>query len=147
APRTVAAFPPFIPTPSQPDLGSVTPPDGTATGGTTVVITGYDVGSATRVLFGDTPSPSLTRLGPGTVQAVVPPPPAGVVDVTVETPDGTTQTNAGSRFYISSADCSMVVRRTTTLSSDIGPCYRDGVVVGADGVTLDLGGHRVVGFP
>ncbi|MFP5316866.1 MAG: right-handed parallel beta-helix repeat-containing protein [Acidimicrobiia bacterium] len=43
--------------------------------------------------------------------------------------------------------CGMVVTQSTTLTSDVGPCTSTGIVVGASGVTLDLGGHRVFASP
>jgi hypothetical protein len=41
--------------------------------------------------------------------------------------------------------CGRVITRDTTLTRDLGPCPGDGIVVGADNVTLDLGGHTVAG--
>ena len=43
--------------------------------------------------------------------------------------------------------CGTVITETTTLDADVGPCIGDGLVVGADHITLDLGGHRVFGPP
>ena len=43
--------------------------------------------------------------------------------------------------------CGQVVTVSTTLSADVGPCAGDGLVVGADGITLDLAGHRILGRP
>ncbi len=42
--------------------------------------------------------------------------------------------------------CGQVITRTTRLSEDIGPCPADGVVVGRDGITVNLGGYGVFGF-
>lgn len=39
--------------------------------------------------------------------------------------------------------CGMVVTQNTTLTSDVGPCDSTGIVVGANNIVLDLGGHRV----
>jgi virginiamycin B lyase len=39
----------------------------------------------------------------------------------------------------------LVITTNTTLTHDIGPCAGSGIVVAADNVTLDLGGHKVVG--
>lgn len=44
-----------------------------------------------------------------------------------------------------SVACGQVVRVTTVLARDVGPCPGDGIIVGADGITLDLNGHRVIG--
>ncbi|MBW3548236.1 MAG: right-handed parallel beta-helix repeat-containing protein, partial [Actinobacteria bacterium] len=40
-------------------------------------------------------------------------------------------------------ECGDVISTDTRLDSDVGPCPGDGLIVRADGVTLDLGGHRV----
>jgi len=47
---------------------------------------------------------------------------------------------------VSHADCGRVITGTTTLTRNIGPCATDGLVVGADGITLNLGRQRVFGF-
>lgn len=41
--------------------------------------------------------------------------------------------------------CGQTVTRNTVLSHDLGPCAGDGVVVSADGITVNLNGHRVLG--
>jgi parallel beta-helix repeat protein len=41
--------------------------------------------------------------------------------------------------------CGDVITEDTTLDSNVGPCTGTGLVIGADGVTLNLGGHRVFG--
>lgn len=52
-----------------------------------------------------------------------------------------------SQVRVSSAECGKVVTETTTLSADIGPCHGNGVIIGTDGITFDLAGHRIFGFP
>ncbi len=59
-------------------------------------------------------------------------------------PTGTT-TSAQTR--INHAQCGRVVTQNTVLDADIGPCVGNGIVVGDDGITVDLGGKRVFGFP
>lgn len=45
-------------------------------------------------------------------------------------------------------DCGDVITTDTTLTGDIGPCGNEhGLVVAADGVTLDLAGHTITGDP
>ncbi len=39
--------------------------------------------------------------------------------------------------------CGDVVTHNVTLDGDIGPCAGTGLIVGTDGITVDLGGHRV----
>ena len=41
--------------------------------------------------------------------------------------------------------CGDVITQDTTLDSDLVDCPEDGIVIGADGITLDLGGHTVDG--
>jgi sugar lactone lactonase YvrE len=43
------------------------------------------------------------------------------------------------------ADCGMTVTQNLTLSDDIGPCPGDGLMIGADGVHLNLNGHTITG--
>jgi parallel beta-helix repeat protein len=47
--------------------------------------------------------------------------------------------------YASHVGCGSLITTDTTLDGDVGPCVGDGLVVAADGVTLDLGGHTVSG--
>jgi parallel beta-helix repeat protein len=41
--------------------------------------------------------------------------------------------------------CGSVITTDTTLDGDIGPCPGDALIIGADNVTLDLGGYAVAG--
>lgn len=43
--------------------------------------------------------------------------------------------------------CGSMITQNTTLASDVGPCNQGGIVIGADNITLDLGGHSVLGKP
>lgn len=43
--------------------------------------------------------------------------------------------------------CGTVITRSTTLTADVGPCAGDGVIVGADGIMLNLNGHTISGSP
>ncbi|MBW3546527.1 MAG: right-handed parallel beta-helix repeat-containing protein [Actinobacteria bacterium] len=43
--------------------------------------------------------------------------------------------------------CGDVITEDTTLDSDIGPCPGVGIIVGADNITVNLGGHTVIGNP
>ena len=44
-------------------------------------------------------------------------------------------------------ECGDVITEDTTLTGDVGPCPGEGLIVAADGITLDLGGHTVAGDP
>jgi len=41
--------------------------------------------------------------------------------------------------------CGQTITQNTTLENDVGPCSNHGVVIGADGITFDLNGHRIFG--
>lgn len=47
--------------------------------------------------------------------------------------------------YASHVGCGSLITTDTTLDSDVGPCVGDALIVAADDVTLDLGGHTVSG--
>src|SRR5215210_9323889 len=48
-------------------------------------------------------------------------------------------------MYASHVGCGSLITTDTTLDSDVGPCVGDGLIVAADDITLDLGGHTVSG--
>ena len=151
-PPSVAAFQPFTPTPSPPDIRNISTRYTLPSGGGQVTVTGYDVGFATQVFFGSTPATSFSVLGPSQLVATVPPHAVGAVDITLATPYGTSVTSAptltttGSHFYYQATNCGTVISQSTQLTGDIGPCYTGGLTVAADNVTLDLNRHGVVGF-
>ena len=41
--------------------------------------------------------------------------------------------------------CGSVITTSTTLNADVGPCPANGLIIGASNITLDLGGHSVIG--
>lgn len=41
--------------------------------------------------------------------------------------------------------CGQVITADTTLLNDVGPCPANGIIVGADNITLNLNGHKVLG--
>ena len=43
--------------------------------------------------------------------------------------------------------CGQTITQSTTLTADLGPCPNFGLIIGADGIVLDLGGHRIFGTP
>jgi parallel beta-helix repeat protein len=44
-------------------------------------------------------------------------------------------------------ECGQTITTNTTLTSDVTGCTGDGIEIGADGITLDLNGHRVTAAP
>jgi len=41
--------------------------------------------------------------------------------------------------------CGQTITQSTLLTNDVGPCSNNGIIIGADNIVLDLGGHRVFG--
>jgi hypothetical protein len=84
--------------PPVPSVTKVTPPKGPAGGGTTVTITGANVGEATAVSFGSTPAASFTVKSATSITAVSPPDAAETLDVRVTTPGGTSAISLADHF-------------------------------------------------
>ncbi|MFJ5220696.1 IPT/TIG domain-containing protein [Streptomyces sp. NPDC088354] len=116
-----------------PVLTSVSPSGGPASGGTTVVLTGTDLGGATAVRFGSTAATSFTVNSSTQITAVAPAG-TGAVPVTVTTPGGTS--NAVTYTYT-------VVPVLTSVSPSQGPAS-GGTTVVLTGT--DLGGATAVSF-
>ena len=93
---------------------------GPATGATLDQPTQLAYDAAGNLLFTDQGNEVVRSIAPG-----VPPPPSVATRKT--------------------ADCGMTVMKNMTLSDDIGPCPGDGLVIGADGVKLNLNGHMLLG--
>jgi hypothetical protein len=82
-----------------PTVNTVLPNSGPVTGGTTVTISGNNLGSPTGVLFGSTPSPIVVPISPTAIQAVAPASPVSTtVDVRVETNNGISDATPGDQF-------------------------------------------------
>jgi len=80
-----------------PTVDSVQPSSGPTSGGTKVVITGTNLAHATSVKFGTINAASFSVLLGEEIEAVSPPG-AGTVDVTVTSPEGTSETSTADRF-------------------------------------------------
>src|SRR5262249_43004396 len=76
---------------------------GTTAGGTLVTITGTNLSGATSVLFGSPPAAYFAVNNDYQVTAVSPSQAAGVVDVTVTTPTGTSASTTADRFTYTAA--------------------------------------------
>jgi parallel beta-helix repeat protein len=57
---------------------------------------------------------------------------------------GTTLAVAGPAAAVV-VGCGQTITKSTVLTADVGPCPNNGIVVGANNITLDLNGHRVFG--
>jgi alpha-tubulin suppressor-like RCC1 family protein len=86
------------PLPPPPRVSAVAPAQGPTGGGTSVTITGTNLGGATAVNFGAVPAKTFNVSSPTTITAVAPEEAAGTVDVTVSTRGGTSGTGAADQF-------------------------------------------------
>ena len=58
---------------------------------------------------------------------------------------GATALGGGSAPAASELSCGDTITADTTLTSDLVDCPSNGIVIGADDITLDLNGHTVAG--
>ena len=84
--------------PAVPVVSKLSPKKGEAAGGTTVVITGSGFSGATAVHFGTNPAVSFKVESSSVITAVSPAGTAGVVEVTVTGPGGTSAASQGDLF-------------------------------------------------
>jgi hypothetical protein len=94
---TAAGGPVFPAFEAGASVSSVSPAEGPETGGTSVAITGAGFSSATAVNFGATPAASFKVNSASSITAAAPPG-SGTVDVTVQTPIGTSPASAADHF-------------------------------------------------
>ena len=81
-----------------PTITGILPGTGTINGGTPVTITGTNLLGATAVSFGSTAATGLTVVSANSITATSPAHAAGIVDVTVTTPYGTSASSAADKF-------------------------------------------------
>jgi hypothetical protein len=83
-----------------PSVTKVSPRKGPASGGTSVTITGSQLGEATAVHFGALPAASFKVSSPNKLIAVSPAGTAGKLDITVTTAQGTSETSWADHFKL-----------------------------------------------
>jgi hypothetical protein len=91
---------------AAPTVTGVAPNQGPTVGGNTITITGTNFTGATAVRFGAVPVPrdaTFTVDSPTQITVTVPPQAAGVVDITVTTPSGTSAVVAADRYTYAAA--------------------------------------------
>ena len=54
-------------------------------------------------------------------------------------------TMAGPASAAATIHCGSVITTSTTLNADVGPCPTNGLIIAASNITLNLGGHSVIG--
>lgn len=101
-----------------PTVTGVNPPSGPMAGGTSVTITGSKFTGATSVKFGTSAATTFTVNSDTQITATSPAAAAGVVDVTVTTPSGTSAIGINDRFtYLGPAGASSPVPTLSELGT------------------------------
>lgn len=111
---------------SPPIVGSLSPSSGPQAGGTTVTVSGSDLGLASEVDFGGAPASQLSVNAAGTQLSAVSPAGSGVVAVTVVTPGGRSAKVAADRYTYIAA--------TPSIVSGIAPA--SGPTTGGNGIVV-----------
>ena len=110
----------FEPAPA-PTVTSLSSDTATTAGGTLVTITGTDLTGAGGVFFGSVPATSFIVNSSGTsIAAYSPSQGAGIVDITVTTPTGTSAVSSSDTFTYSNAAAPTVTGRSLTGGSTAG---------------------------
>ncbi|MDB5313637.1 MAG: hypothetical protein JWO38_7839, partial [Gemmataceae bacterium] len=112
-------------------VGGVAPNAGPLAGGTSVTITGTNFTGATSVKFGSVAATSFTVNSPTSITAVAPAGAAGVVDITVTTPTGTSPVSVNDQFTYAA------VPAVTAIIPSAGPL--------AGGTTVTISGTALSG--
>ncbi|HSU73843.1 MAG TPA: IPT/TIG domain-containing protein [Terrabacter sp.] len=104
--------------PAAPALSAVAGP---TRGGTAVDLSGTGVGTTTKVLFGTTAVTSITKVSTTRVRVLTPAHAAGIVNVRVTTPSGTSPLSSRSTFAFDAvpAVSSLSVRSATTTGGSV----------------------------
>jgi IPT/TIG domain/PKD domain len=100
--------------PPAPTITKVTPARGSPIGGTEVVIKGTSFTGATKVTFGSLDATSFTVISGVEITALTPESSAGVVNVSVTTPAGTSPPSTSSKFKFAPP-------RITSITPNAGP--------------------------
>lgn len=59
----------------------------------------------------------------------------------------TLPTIGGAAAQTTPLACGQTITQNTTLTADVGPCANNGLIIGADNITLNLNGRRIFGTP
>jgi hypothetical protein len=130
----------FVTPANSPKVTLLKPKAGSAGGGTSVAITGTELGEARSVQFGSVEAASFVVNSRSSITARTPAEPAGAVHVMVTTPAGTSPSSSASVFTFTPA--------ITGLSPKSGPASGGttvtvsgiGFAVGTSGTTFKFGG-------
>lgn len=120
---------------AAPTVTAISPATGPATGGTSVTITGTNLGGASAVSFGGTPAASYTVVSATSITAVAPAG-TGAVDVTVTTPNSQSATSNADVYNFLSTPTVTGIR---TFANPAGGPTGGGTQVTIDGTSFSTG--------
>ncbi|MBK8304794.1 MAG: VCBS repeat-containing protein [Chloracidobacterium sp.] len=137
-----------------PTITSLNPPSGWTD--TTVIIVGTNFTGATAVSFGGTPATTFTVQTDGFISATAPAHAAGVVDVSVTGPGGTSANSANDDFTYVTPDSAPEVNFTNPangatgvlISQPVGVGFSENVSLAANAITLECpSGNMILQYP
>ena len=120
-------------TAAAPVVTVVSPGSGSAAGGTSVTVTGSGFTGASGVFFGGIPALSFTVNSDTSITAVSPPQAQGTVDITVQTPSGSSAVSSHDLFQYTAAQAPQI--NDSGISPSAGPAA-GGTVVYISGMHL-----------
>jgi hypothetical protein len=101
-----------------PAVGTVSPSVGAAAGGTAITIRGTGFTGVTAVRFGNTSTTNFTVVDDNTITMTTPAHAAGLIDITLVGPGGTSATSTADQFTYAAADSVPII---SSVSPDRGP--------------------------
>ncbi len=105
---------------SAPAVSSVSPSSGSTNGTTSVTITGTGFTGASAVTFAGLPAVTFTVVSDTSITAMAPVQAAGVTDIVVTTPTGTSVVNSGDEFTYTAASSPTVTALSLSSGSTSG---------------------------
>ncbi|MDN4633256.1 putative Ig domain-containing protein, partial [Sphingomonas sp. PsM26] len=131
-----------------PTVTGIAPASGPLTGGGSVVITGTGLTGATAVSFGSTAATGFTVDSATQITATAPAASAGVVDVTVTTPGGTSATNASTQFTYAQPPAAPTITATPpTLTNSASATFQFTLASGTAECAIDNGSYAACTSP
>jgi alpha-tubulin suppressor-like RCC1 family protein len=88
----------YVPVEEPPAISKVVPHEGPSAGGSIVIIHGSNFSGAAAVMFGATAANNFKVNSPTSIEAVSPAEPPGTVEVSVTTPNGTSELSKKDKF-------------------------------------------------
>lgn len=125
---------------AAPEVTSVIPNSGPATGNTRVTIKGQNLSAVTSVSFGGVAATALELVDATTLTALTPPHAPGALDVVVTSADGTAQLSAAFTYQsiattisLSASTSSPFIGQAVTLTATVLPATATGTITIRDG--------------